>query len=258
MLLQTTIIKNKKYPETKNSSLPLPVHYFLDTEFIPATGLLCEEESHHATRALRLGVNDHILVGNGRGQIFECTIADQGKKNLLLTTLTESDIPAAHPAISIAIAPLKNASRLEWFVEKATEMGADTIIPLLTHRTERPKLNAERMHRLIRSATKQSNRAWMPQLDLPTNFNDLIIDTKGLKIIAHCDSNFSRKPLRQCLPSKPPESATILIGPEGDFTPAEIKSGYEAGFEGCELGPNRLRTETAGIFCVSLLTGIYR
>ena len=234
------------------------MHYFLDPDFIPSNGQLCEEESHHATRALRLSKGDQLLLGTGKGQIYTCTIAEVGKKTLHLEVLSEQIVGAPAPSIHLAIAPLKNTSRFEWFVEKATEIGADTIIPLLTHRTERPRLNTDRIQRLILAATKQSNRAWIPQLAPLTNFDEVIKNSKGLKLIAHCEDSYSRKPLRHCLPSGVPDSILIIIGPEGDFTPEEIETAYHRGFAGCDLGSNRLRTETAGIFCVSLLSGFYR
>lgn len=238
--------------------LLLPVHYFLHTAFDPATGTLSPEESHHALRALRLRPGDELQVGNGRGKRFTCRIVHTGKDALTLEVLREEVFEQASPSIRVYIAPVKHPARLEWFLEKATELGADVIVPLRTARTEKAHLNQERMQRVAVAAAKQSQRPWLPELHPITPLQEALQREDGLKLLAHCMDTPLRLPLREVLPTVAPHSISVYIGPEGDFTPAEAALATEAGCTAIHLGPARLRTETAGIFCVSLLAGMYR
>ncbi|MEO7529875.1 MAG: RsmE family RNA methyltransferase, partial [Sediminibacterium sp.] len=151
---------------------------------------------------------------------------------------------------SIAISLLKNASRLEWFLEKATEIGATEIQPLLCERTEHSRFRFERMNGILIAAMLQSQQAWLPILHEPGDFADIIAKSfYQQKIIAHCEED--TKQLIKHLPAS--NETQILIGPEGDFSPAEIRLALENKYLPISLGETRLRTETAGIVAVTLL-----
>jgi 16S rRNA (uracil1498-N3)-methyltransferase len=234
------------------------VHFFIDTGFTPASGLLCPEESHHATRTLRLREGDSIQVGDGTGTCYTCRIAQVKRDALLLETTAIATAPPYLPHLTLAIAPVKHPARLEWLLEKATELGVNEWVPVLTARTEKSHLNAARMERIVLAAAKQSQRLWLPLLKPLTPLATFLAGRSSTGYIAHCMESMPRVALRDALPATAPASLTVLIGPEGDFTPDEVQQAHAAGYTGVALGPTRLRTETAGIFCVSLLTSRYR
>lgn len=227
------------------------MHYFLDPTFDPITGILNEEESRHAIKALRISVGDSIEIGNGRGNRYQCAVRIIGKNQVILAVESKIEIPAPQFRFSVALAPTKNASRFEWFLEKATEMGVDDIIALESKRTERSRLNDGRLERIIISAAKQSQRSFLPVFHGSVPFSKITTESKNIRFIAHCDTNFARIALHEARPAEP-ENVLILIGPEGDFTPGEIEAAYAAGFQGISLGSNRLRTETAGVYCAAI------
>jgi 16S rRNA (uracil1498-N3)-methyltransferase len=147
--------------------------------------------------------------------------------------------------VHVAIAPTKNMERIEWFLEKATEIGIDHINPLLCCFSERKEIKGERLEKVMVSAMKQSLKAYLPQLDPLTRFSDFISQPfEGQKFIAHCDEQH-RDVLKQLI--LPNQQYLILIGPEGDFSPEEISLAIQAGFHPVSLGDSRLRTETAGL-----------
>lgn len=151
------------------------------------------------------------------------------------------------------MAPVKNTSRLEWFLEKATELGIGRFMPLRSERTERPRINASRTARITIAATKQSRRAFAPELLPLTDFAEAIFSEADLKLIAHCETDRNRVPLQVALQETKAGRVVILVGPEGDFSPAEIEAAAKAGFVEVSLGENRLRTETAGVYCAAIL-----
>ena len=147
--------------------------------------------------------------------------------------------------VHIAIAPTKNIERIEWFLEKATEIGINRVTPLLCRFSERKEIKAERLEKVMISAMKQSLKAYLPQLDELTRFNEFIQQPfDGQKYIAHCDNQH-----RDLLRNKviPGQNYLILIGPEGDFSTEEIELALKHGFQPVSLGESRLRTETAGL-----------
>lgn len=232
------------------------MHYFLDPDFDPNTGILCPEESRHAIKSLRLAAGDSILVGNGKGKLYTCTVRHAGRDSLATAVTETMSIPPPRFRFDLAAAPVKNPTRFEWFLEKATETGVHTITPLLTRRTERPRFKTARGERIMHAAGKQSKRAWLAELNPLTPFGDVLGSAHGLKVIAHCDADRARRNFADLINETAAESVLVLIGPEGDFTPEEIDAAVAAGFTEADLGPNRLRTETAGVYCASVLAAM--
>jgi 16S rRNA (uracil1498-N3)-methyltransferase len=234
------------------------MHYFLDPHFNPHHGLLCEEESRHATKSLRLDAGNTIEVGNGKGMRYECRIVALGKKQLTLEVLQQSSIPPPSKMRAIGISPLKNSSRFEWFLEKTTELGLDKIIPLHCSRTERARVNEDRSDRILLAASKQSQRDHLPHLAALTPFAQALLLEADIKIIAHCDAARARRPMQKILQENAGKSVLVLVGPEGDFSQEEVGLAAKAGFAEAALGPNRLRTETAGVYCATLMAALHQ
>lgn len=232
------------------------MHYFLDPDFDPTDGILCPDESRHAVKSLRLAAGDSILVGNGKGKLFTCAVKYAGRDSLSTTVTETVNIPPPRFRFDLAAAPVKNPARFEWFLEKATETGVHTITPVMTRRTERPRFKSERGERIMHAAGKQSKRAWLAELNPLTPFEDVLGSTHGLKVIAHCDPNRTRRNFADLINETAADRVLVLIGPEGDFTPEEIETAAAAGFVEADLGPNRLRTETAGVYCASVLAAL--
>lgn len=217
--------------------------------------ILDKEESTHAVRVLRRGVGDSINIIDGRGGLYSATIIEADAKRCVAEIFSKiSDYGERGYRLHIAIAPTKSIDRFEWFLEKATEMGCDHFTPLLCDHSERKVVKDERSGKIIMSAVKQSLKAFLPQHDGLTKFNDFVSqEFAGYKrFIAHCsDEQSERMLLRDQIEAG--DNVVILIGPEGDFSPAEVAKAIELGFVPISLGSARLRTETAGVMCASLL-----
>ena len=212
---------------------------------------LSEEESKHAVRVLRLNVGDRVQLIDGVGGFFEAEIQDAHPKRTLLSVISytpEFQKPSYH--LHIAVGPTKNIDRIEWFLEKATEIGIQEITPLISEHSERKDVKTERLNKVIVSAMKQSLKAYMPVLNEAIAFDRFlqrIAEQDGLqKAIAHCEEDAEKKYLNQEF--KPGQRYLILIGPEGDFSPVEIEKAISAGFVPISLGEARLRTETAALY----------
>ncbi|HET7899259.1 MAG TPA: RsmE family RNA methyltransferase, partial [Flavisolibacter sp.] len=187
---------------------------------------------------------------NGKGHKAKATIVDDNRKRCLVQIESIEAETESQPRVSIAISIVKNSSRFEWFLEKATEIGVNEIIPLLCSRTEKEKFRYDRMHGILVSAMLQSQQAWLPALHEPQPFDQVVTNaTQEKKFIAHCLPN--EKTQLSSIIHHP--SSLILIGPEGDFTPNEIELALSNGFKPVALGHTRLRTETAGIVAATLL-----
>ncbi|RKR81259.1 16S rRNA (uracil1498-N3)-methyltransferase [Mucilaginibacter gracilis] len=207
---------------------------------------LSEEESKHCIRVLRLQLADHVNLIDGLGGLYEAEIIDAHPKKVALKLLSlQSEFEKRNHYLHIAVAPTKNIERLEWFLEKATEIGIDEISLLNCARSERKEAKAERLNKIITSAIKQSLKAYHPQLNEITPFQKLVTQPfNGQKFIAHCEPGHKLQ-LKDAI--KPNGNYLILIGPEGDFTPKEIEDALQNGFEPITLGNSRLRTETAAL-----------
>lgn len=232
------------------------MHYFLDTDFTPSFGKLNEEESRHAIKSLRLKVGDAIKIGDGNGNLFHCNIRALGKDQLTVNVTETIVAEMPNRKLIVAIPPTKNISRFEWFLEKATEMGIGEIVPMLTKRTERPRLKMDRAHRIVHAAGKQSLQPFLPVLNELTPFEEVCKLEAQHKFMAHCEDGLERVSLTKALKETGDSGDVLmLIGPEGDFTTDEISEAKAAGFKAVELGPHRLRTETAGVFSVAVWLG---
>ena len=220
------------------------------------------EESRHAVRVLRMHQGDPIDVTDGRGALHHCTIVEASEKGCVVQPHTSSlqpptsnlRPPTSALGIHLAVAPTKNPSRMEWLVEKAVEMGVASITLLRCDHSERSFLKTERLQKLAVSAMKQSLRTVLPAIGEAVVLRDWLhsefnIQNSELKFIAHCEAGQPRTPLAYLL--EPGRPATILIGPEGDFSADEIALALDCGFQPVSLGPSRLRTETAALYAVA-------
>lgn len=235
-------------------SMSLPFFYINEISSAGKLISLDEETSKHVVQVLRMKEGEKIRLTNGRGLSAEAVITAAHKKHssVQLGTLENTLQPSSR--LSIAISLVKNASRFEWFVEKATEFGVHEIIPMICERTERQKFRSDRMQGICKSAMLQSMQSWLPVLSEPQDFDDVITFAKQQqKMIAHCVRNAKVEFASLFNPSL--QTHIILIGPEGDFTPNEIEKALEKNFTPVSLGENRLRTETAGIFAAAWASG---
>lgn len=203
------------------------------------------DESKHCVRVLRLQKDDIVQLIDGRGGIFEAVIVNPDAKRTQLKVISETrEYQKRNHYLHIAMAPTKNIERLEWFLEKATEIGIDEISPIICDRSERKEVKTERLERVITSAVKQSLKAYHPKLNEPQKYRDFLKDISGDKYIAHCMDG-EKAPLKDLIALS--GRYTILIGPEGDFTSSELDSALNYGCQPITLGTSRLRTETAAL-----------
>ncbi len=213
---------------------------------IATVPILPEDESQHCIRVLRLKEGDNITITDGKGFFYTATLENTHPKHCSVK-ITES-LPQKSIwdyTIHIAVAPTKNMDRMEWFVEKATEIGINTITCLRCRHSERKEIKLQRLNKIAISAMKQSQKAILPQINEIIDFNQFISqDFNGYKMIAHCAEN-SRQLIKDIY--KPGANALFLIGPEGDFSHEEINAALSAGFSPVSLGKSRLRTETAAL-----------
>ena len=207
---------------------------------------LSEEESKHCVKVLRMGVGDELYVTDGGGTLCRCHIIDAHPKSCTVEVVERLRDYGRRPyRLHIAVAPTKNSARMEWFVEKAVEMGVDEITPIVCDHSERCTLKSERLDKIVVSAMKQSLKALKPVTNGPTAVRELLQRPfDGQKFIAYCDGD-NRTPLHSAY--KPGSNALILIGPEGDFSPEEVQMALAEGFIPVTLGESRLRTETAAM-----------
>ena len=206
---------------------------------------LSEEESKHVVRVLRKKTGDRLKITNGKGRRFSAEILELHPKKCLLEVRESYLKPEPHYALHMAVAPTKSNDRFEWFLEKATEIGVSSITPLLCERSERKIIKEERLEKIIVSAMKQSLRDYKPQLNPLTPLQDFLNqEHQGATFIAHCEEGEKLEFKRAVQPDRP---ITLLIGPEGDFSPQEIEWATEKGFSAISLGDTRLRTETAAL-----------
>lgn len=206
---------------------------------------LNESESKHAIRVLRLNIDDVIQLIDGKGNFYEAIIVTNNPKKCEVQLIKTTKEVITKPNLHIAIAPTKNNERLEWFIEKCTEIGINEITPILCEHSERKHLKTERLIKTAISAMKQALKATLPKINELQNFNDLIHQSfSGKKFIAHCYQQ-NQKHVKDCYLKG--ENVLILIGPEGDFSLEEVALAIDNGFEPITLGTSRLRTETAGV-----------
>ncbi len=213
-----------------------------------------EQESAHCVKVLRLGSGSDVHLTDGRGNLFFGRIADAHPKRCTVEILRREENFGRLPyTLTVAVAPTKNSERMEWFVEKATEIGISRIIPIQCEHSERRTLNVERLERVAVSAMKQSVKAFLPLISPLTPLRDVISEPfNGSRFIAHCRKDADRVPFAASVEKG--GNVLILIGPEGDFSQEEITFARENGFKETTLGGQRLRTETAALFAVAAVS----
>jgi 16S rRNA (uracil1498-N3)-methyltransferase len=225
---------------------------FYSNRFSGQEALLDEEESRHLVRVLRLKAGDPVEVVDGLGNMYKGTIAraDQGGTRIRIQeTARDHLLRPFH--LHIAIAPTKSPDRFEWFLEKATEIGIEEITPILCQRSERKSVRHDRSTRILLSAMKQSGRALLPKLNPIIPFEDFTLQAVAdNKFIAHCRSRPGSLPAD---PGAGNLSWLVLVGPEGDFTPAEVRMAVDRDYREINLGEAVYRTETAGIMACQLV-----
>ena len=217
---------------------------------------LSEEESNHCVQVLRRTAGDEVVVTDGVGNLYHCVITNPHRKHCELRIERVERPQALHEGwIRIGIAPTKNIDRTEWAIEKCVEMGADEMVLLLCDHSERKTVNIDRLQKIVVSAAKQSLKARFPILKPMTRMTDLAIE--GDRFIAHCIEGYKATDDKRALKDKivRGHETTVLIGPEGDFSPEEVKWALEQGYEPVSLGAARLRTETAAVVacCTAVL-----
>ena len=207
---------------------------------------LNEEESKHCIRVLRLENGSEVQLVDGKGGLYNATIKDaHPKRTILQINSVTAAFNKRNHYLHIAIAPTKNIERVEWFLEKATEIGIDEITPIICQRSERKEVKVERLNKIITSAIKQSIKAYHPLLNEAITYNQLLAKAiEGQKFIAHCEDG-DKTTLQTALTKR--GQYLVLIGPEGDFSPGEIDAALQNGFKAITLGESRLRTETAAL-----------
>ena len=231
--------------------MSLPIFYI--DSFIEASTVLTlsEETSKHVVQVLRMENGEQLQLTDGKGHVITAEIIDNHKKKCQVKLISIQDFKKPEKRITIAISLVKNASRFEWFLEKATELGATSIIPMLCQRTEKQHFRMERMNGILISAMLQSKQSWLPVLHTPTLYSEVIMKAdENNKFIAHCEADEEKIQLAGIQKNG---SSVILIGPEGDFTAEEITLALNHQFMPVALGETRLRTETAGIVAATLL-----
>lgn len=211
-------------------------HYVLD-----------ERESRHTVKVLRMRKGEPVQLIDGKGGLFEGRISTDDPKKCRIEILgVRRPFGKRDYRLHIAISPLKNPDRFEWFIEKSVEIGIDEITPLICRHTEKKAVKTERLENIIISAAKQSLKAQLPVLNEPVEFSNLPgKETACKRLIATCSDELPRKSIHEAVSRS--ENVLILIGPEGDFAAKELKKARDEGFIPVHLGNSRLRTETAGL-----------
>lgn len=222
----------------------------VDPSFSPA-GTLCPEESLHCVKVMRHREGDSVVVTDGRGSRFDCVLRKANPRGCLLSVVSHTRVTPPSYHLRMAVAPTKNIDRFEWFVEKAVEIGVSRITPIETDRSERTRVRVDRLQRIVLAAAKQSLKYHLPAVDDVTPVSGLLTsDPSAQRFILHC----ADKPKEHLFAAAQKGVDTlVLIGPEGDFSPAEVDQALSLGFIECTLGEQRLRTETAALVATNVI-----
>ena len=233
--------------------MALPFFYTEEIKITDQEFILNEETSKHVAQVLRMQIGEQLLLTDGKGNLFTAEIINDNRKKCIVKIVALLVTPPSEIKNTIAISLVKNTNRFEWFVEKATELGISTIIPLLCNRTEKQHFKQERMKSILISAMLQSQQTWLPDLKEPSKIGEIIkLSGAAQKFIAHCEEGEFKQALTHQLINDFTERI-ILVGPEGDFTSDEITAALKHNFIPVALGNTRLRTETAGVVAATLL-----
>ena len=233
--------------------MALPFFYIDVFDTTASLITLNEETSKHVVQVLRMQAGELLHLTDGKGHLITAVITEAHKKHCTVKLEDVGFKDKGERKTTIAISLVKNANRFEWFLEKATEIGVNEIIPMICERTERQHFRYERMKGIVVSAMLQSQQVWLPVLSEPVRYEDLmnLKSEDSLKLIAHCEE--TEKLQLSNLQIKQSSNSIILIGPEGDFSPGEIELALNNNFQPVALGETRLRTETAGVAAAVLL-----
>jgi 16S rRNA (uracil1498-N3)-methyltransferase len=230
--------------------MSLPFFYEENLSAGAPSFILSEETSKHCVQVLRMKAGEELELTDGKGNIITGAITKEDKRACIVKKTAVRQLEKPVRNISIGISLLKNASRFEWFLEKATEIGVSEIIPLLCTRTERQHFRLDRMRNILIAAMLQSQQAWLPVLQQPVAVDKVITGAaQQQKLVAHCLDTQKQGMGGLTIAA----DVLMLIGPEGDFTSDEINNCLMGGFTAVTLGNTRLRTETAGIVAATLL-----
>lgn len=231
---------------------------FFQENIQPPFVSLDPDESKHLTRVLRKKQGDAIFLTDGKGMLYECLIMEVNSSKTILKIIKTTEVPKEDFFIHLAISPTKSPERMEWMVEKMTEIGFHELSLLESMNSERSFLKIDRLYKKIISACKQSLKYRTPILNPTRSLESILRSSKYnefQKFIAYVDKNHTHH-LVDLATAK--GKYLILIGPEGDFDPEEIKAAFAAGFKAVSLGKSRLRTETAGLAAVEILQIVNR
>lgn len=236
------------------------MHLFLTDHTDGTCATLLPDESKHCVRVLRMGIGDELLLTCGDGVMCRARITIPDDRACEVEIIQRMPGYDRRPfRLHVAVAPTKNSARLEWFVEKAVEIGIDRITPVICDHSERGTQKTDRLHKIALSAVKQSLKAAIPQIDEPVRLSQFLASGNELlpagaaRLICYCDGD-ERHTLHELYAAG--QDALVLIGPEGDFSPAEVEAALEAGFQPVTLGRSRLRTETAALYAATALNFI--
>lgn len=214
------------------------------------------DEASHAVRVLRMKPGDEMVLMDGVGTFFKAEVAVASPHHCVYRVVEEMpQLPQWHGRYHIAMAPTKLMDRTEWMLEKVTEIGVDEVSLLNCDNSERRVAKPARLEKILVSAMKQSRKAWKPVLNDMAAFRKFVSEPRGgMKFIAHCYEEIPRTYLYDELCGRDvSEAVTVLIGPEGDFTPDEVRMAVDAGYVPVHLGQSRLRTETAAMVAVMMM-----
>lgn len=230
------------------------MQFFYHPDFSNPVFELSPEEAKHCVKALRKKAGDQLFVTNGLGQLATAQIIDDNINHCTVQIIDLKEQYGLRPSrFHLAIAPTKNADRIEWLVEKCIEIGIEKISFLKCEHSERVKLDMARLQRIAVSAIKQSNTTLIPEMRM-IDFTDFICENAGNenRYIAWCDENNHEEYAQQALKG---HDTVLLVGPEGDFSPTEIQLARDNGYKEVKLGSRRLRTETAGLYGCCVFAG---
>ncbi len=212
------------------------------------------DEAKHLIKVLRHDKGDEIFFTDGKGTLYTAVLEETNYEFCLARIIRKSDGHGRRDfRLHIAIAPTKNTDRLEWFLEKATEIGVDEITPIICRRSERRELKTDRLQKILIGAIKQSFQTYLPRLNEPTEFTAILSKSADQRFIAHLEKTNPQQLKDVCQKGK---EVLILIGPEGDFHADELVAAKTAGFVPTAMGFTRLRTETAGVMASAILSMI--
>ena len=229
------------------------IHYSKDINLELNSITLTDDEAQHCFKVLRKRIDDEIYVTDGIGGLYTCKISEISKTQCRAEIISTQQYTKRPYNLTIVICPTKKQSRIEWFVEKAVEIGVARIILTQTQRTEKSRLKEDRLNKIIVSAMKQSKNLYLPEIIIGQSWKEVIQCAEyGDKYIAHCEDPETHL-AKVCGPA---QDCIVAVGPEGDFTSHEITSALELGWKEINLGGSRLRTETAGVVVASVLAQI--